>query len=58
MEKLVQSVKNFMQEEEGVTAVEYALIVALIGAAIIAAWTLLGGGIQTAFTTISTQLGS
>lgn len=58
MNKLIQSVKRFTNEEDGVTAVEYALIVALIGAAIITAWTLLGGGIETAFTTISTQLGS
>lgn len=58
MSKLVQSVKQFMNDEEGVTAVEYALIVALIGAAIITAWGVLGTGIETAFNNISTKLSS
>ncbi len=42
--------------EKGATAVEYALIVALIAVAIIAAVTALGGGMSTAFTNIKNAI--
>ncbi|MCO6428415.1 Flp family type IVb pilin [Nitrosomonas communis] len=52
MNKLIQSVKQFMNDEQGMGAVEYALIVAVMAAAIIAGWEPLSNGIKNAFTTI------
>lgn len=43
---------RFVRNEEGVTAIEYALIAALIAAVIIAGATLIGGNINTVFTAI------
>ena len=40
--KLVQFIKQFAQEEDGVTAIEYGLIAALIAVVIIASVTLVG----------------
>ena len=31
MNKIIQSIKQFLNDEEGVTAIEYGLIAALIG---------------------------
>ncbi|MDQ0258724.1 pilus assembly protein Flp/PilA [Sinomonas atrocyanea] len=42
--------------EKGATAVEYGLLVALIAAVIIGTVVTLGGQINSAFTTISSQL--
>jgi pilus assembly protein Flp/PilA len=52
MEKLIR----FFKDEEGATAVEYGLIVALIAAVIVAIVAILGGKINTAFKTVSDQL--
>ena len=52
----MQFIKNFIKEEDGVTAIEYALIAALIAGVIIAAVTLLGGNINTIFTNLKTKL--
>jgi pilus assembly protein Flp/PilA len=43
-------------EEKGATAVEYGLLVALIAAVIIGTVVLLGGQINTAFTSITDKL--
>jgi pilus assembly protein Flp/PilA len=51
-------VKNFVREEEGATMVEYGLMVALIAVALIAAVTLLQGGIRTTFTDAATEMGA
>jgi pilus assembly protein Flp/PilA len=51
-----QAIKNFFYDEEGVTAIEYALIAALIAVAIIAAVTLVGTDIAAVFTNISDKL--
>ena len=48
MEKLVK----FLKDEEGVTAIEYGLIAALVGVAAIAALTTLGGNLTTLFGTV------
>ncbi len=45
--------KQFCKSEEGVTAIEYALIAALIAAAIIGAVTMLGGNVSKEFTSIA-----
>jgi len=42
--------------EEGVTAIEYALIAALIAVAAIAAFTLVGTNLSTTFSTIAGQV--
>jgi pilus assembly protein Flp/PilA len=47
---------RLIQREEGVTAIEYGLIAALIAVAIIAAVTLVGGNLNTTFGTISSAL--
>lgn len=44
------------RSEEGVTAIEYGLIAALIAVAIIGAITLVGGSLTTVFTSVSTKL--
>jgi pilus assembly protein Flp/PilA len=43
-------------DEEGATAVEYGLLVALIAAVIISIVVILGGQINEAFTSVSDQL--
>jgi pilus assembly protein Flp/PilA len=47
---------NITFREKGATAVEYALIVALIAVAIIVSVTALGGGIKTAFQKITNAI--
>jgi pilus assembly protein Flp/PilA len=57
MRKLIDRITYFfISKEKGATAVEYALIVGLIALAIIVALTALGGGISTAFQTITTKI--
>ena len=53
----MQAIKNFIQNEDGVTALEYGMIAALIAAVVVATVGALGKKIETAFTTISTALG-
>ncbi|MFV9474293.1 Flp family type IVb pilin [Advenella sp. RU8] len=48
----------FWKDEEGATAIEYALIAGLIAVAIIGALTALGGNISTLFGKISNELNS
>ena len=48
---------NFIKDEEGVTAIEYGLIAALIAVVIIVAVTLVGGNLQLVFDRIGTELG-
>lgn len=52
----MQFIKNFINEEDGVTAIEYALIAALIAGVIIVAVTTLGGNIKTLFGTVGTSV--
>jgi len=49
MEKLIR----FLKDEEGATAVEYGIMVALIAAVIIAIVTTLGGKVNSAFKSVS-----
>jgi len=49
MKELMHGVRRFLQDEEGATAVEYGLMVALIAAVIVTAVTLLGKEINTTF---------
>ncbi|MBF0451079.1 MAG: Flp family type IVb pilin [Candidatus Magnetomorum sp.] len=54
--KLIQSIKDFMNDDKGISAVEYALLLALIGAGIATAAFTLGGQVQTNIETATTEL--
>ena len=56
MNALVKSLKRFHQDEEGVTAIEYGLIAALIAVVIIFAVTSVGQNLNVIFTTIAGAL--
>ena len=48
--------KSLIEQDDGVTAIEYGLIAALIAVAIIAVVTIVGIELQNTFTTISDAL--
>ena len=52
----MSSLKLFLKNEDGATAIEYGLIAALIGVAIIAAVSAVGGSLTGTFNAISTKL--
>ncbi len=54
---MMQLMKRFIREEDGVTAIEYGLIAALIAVVIIAAVTLVGTQLRAIFTFIAEALG-
>jgi len=56
MGKLVTTVRGFWKDEEGVTAIEYGLIAALIAVVIIVAVTAVGTNLETIFNYIAGQL--
>jgi pilus assembly protein Flp/PilA len=56
MKTMMNSVKRFVRDEEGVTAIEYGLIAALIAVVIIGAVTIVGTQLKTVFTSIGTAL--
>jgi len=53
----MSALKNFLKNEDGVTAIEYGLIAALIGVAIIVAVGTVGTNLTTTFTKVSGKLG-
>jgi len=48
--------RKLIDNESGVTAIEYALIAALIAVAAIAAFSLVGTNLSTTFSTVTSQL--
>ena len=50
--KFVQTIRSFIRDEDGAAAIEYGLIAALIAVAIIAGAALLGGSLNTLFTSL------
>ena len=56
MKNLINNMNSFLQDEEGVTAIEYGLIAALIAVVIIASVTLVGDSLVAVFTAVSTAL--
>jgi pilus assembly protein Flp/PilA len=52
--KPMERLLKFLKDDSGASAVEYALLVALITAVIVGAVTLLGGNLKTTFNYIST----
>jgi len=49
-------ITRFLKDESGATAIEYGLIAALISVVIVGAVGLIGENLNTAFTTIQTEL--
>lgn len=56
MNKFTSAVQAFLADEEGVTAIEYGLIAALIGVALTAGATTLGTDLNDAFDKIATKV--
>lgn len=56
MDMNIDLIKNFMQEEDGVTAIEYGLLAALIAVALIAGAKLLGTNLDGLFKAIAAKL--
>ena len=57
MRNLAKSVVNFLKREDGPTAVEYAVMLALIIVVCIGAITALGSNANKTFTTVGTAIG-
>ena len=53
----MERLKKFFRDEDGATAVEYGLMVALIAIVIIAAVTLLGQNLSTKFESVAKEVG-
>jgi len=53
----MSALKRFLKNEDGVTAIEYGLIAALIGVAIIVAVGTVGTNLTTTFEKVSGKLG-
>lgn len=53
---MVNFIKQFIQEDEGATALEYGLMAALIAAVIVVSVQNLGTTLNAAFTTIDTKI--
>ena len=58
MKTIFTAVQAFIADEDGVTAIEYGLIAALVGVAMAGAAKLLGKEIQTTFDSVVTSLKS
>ena len=56
MKFLAKKVQQFFADEQGATAVEYGLMVALIAAVIVTIVLAIGGQLNTAFTKVNTAL--
>lgn len=56
MKTFWQNIQQFLRDEEGVTAIEYGLIAALIAVVIIAAVKIVGTQLDATFTKIGTEL--
>lgn len=50
------AIRRFLRNEGGATAIEYALIAAGVGGAIVLAVTALGGNVSAMWTTVATAL--
>ena len=56
--RIMQSCVNFLKNEDGPTAVEYAVMLALIVVVCLVAITALGTNANKTFTTVGTAIGS
>lgn len=53
MNTITTAIKQFVADEDGITAIEYGLMAAVVATALIAAGSLLEDGFSTAFTAIT-----
>lgn len=53
---MLKMIKQFVQNEEGVTAIEYGLIASLIGVVIIVSTTAVGNALVTTFNAVAAAL--
>ena len=58
MQSLQQSIKNFLLQEDGPTAVEYAVMLALIVIVCLAAIGSIGTNAKTTFNNVASSLGT
>lgn len=56
MKAVWKNIQQFLRDEEGVTAIEYALIAALIAIVIIGAVTFVGTQVEATFDKVGTTL--
>lgn len=56
MKALINAVQQFARDEEGITAIEYGLLAAVVAGVIGVAFTTLGTTIAGAFTKIGTKI--
>jgi pilus assembly protein Flp/PilA len=56
MSTFIKKIRGFVQDEQGVTAIEYGLIAALIAVGLVAALTLVGNDLKTVFNTVADDL--
>lgn len=57
MKKITATIRNFLREDDGVTAIEYGLIAALIAVVIIVSVRLAGTNLSSKFSTVASALG-
>jgi pilus assembly protein Flp/PilA len=53
----MSTIRKFLKDESGATAIEYGLIAALVSVAIIAMLTLLGNNLNQTFKEVANELG-
>lgn len=53
---MINTIKSFLSDESGATAIEYGLIAALVSVAAITALGALGSSLNTLFTAVSNEL--
>ncbi len=53
---MFRTLRSFIRDESGATAIEYGLIAALVSVAAIGALTSMGGSLDTMFTSVSSTL--
>ncbi|AXF26083.1 Flp family type IVb pilin [Burkholderia pyrrocinia] len=58
MSSFIEKIAWFIEDQDGVTAIEYGLIAALIAIGIIAALTTVGTDLKTVFGTVADDLDS
>lgn len=56
MSEIISAVKSFVADQNGVTAIEYGLIAALVGLGLVAGATALGGKLSESFAYIATLM--
>lgn len=54
--KTSQMIQTFLRDEDGVTAIEYGLIAALIAVVIVAAVTVVGSKLDTVFASVAASI--